>query len=66
METVTVVKDKGIIGDRYSIDSNRKSFDYQITFIEKEVIDLFNQENEIKNWILRAQAQHHNSRGEVK
>ena len=48
METVTVVKDKGIIGDRYSIDSNRKSVDYQITFIEREVIDLFNQESEIK------------------
>ena len=45
MESVAVVREKGIMGDRYSLDSNRKSADYQITFIEKEIIDLFNLES---------------------
>ena len=42
--TVSIVENKGIIGDRYYQDLNRESVDYQITFIEQEVIDLYNYE----------------------
>lgn len=42
---VECVLGKGIIGDRYFVDENRPSDDYQATFIEKEQINKFNTEN---------------------
>jgi MOSC domain-containing protein YiiM len=39
---VFVVAGKGIEGDRYYQDRNRKSDDYQITFIESEKVDAYN------------------------
>lgn len=41
-KAVFVVADKGIQGDRYFMDENRKSADYQVTFIESERIDEYN------------------------
>ncbi|MBK9580097.1 MAG: sulfurase [Fibrobacteres bacterium] len=40
---VEVIAGKGIVGDRYFDDFNRKSPDYEITFIEAEKVDLFNE-----------------------
>lgn len=45
---VEVVAGKGILGDRYFEDSNRKSRDYEITFIEAEQIDAFNERSKEK------------------
>jgi MOSC domain-containing protein YiiM len=41
---VNVVAGKGILGDRYFNDHNRKSPDYEITFIESEKVDEYNSE----------------------
>ena len=38
---ITALAEQGIEGDRYSIATNRKSADYQLTLIEAETIEQF-------------------------
>lgn len=45
---VFAVASEGIVGDRYYDAKNRKSDDYQITLIEKECIEAFEQETGLK------------------
>jgi MOSC domain-containing protein YiiM len=49
---VEVVAGKGIRGDRYFEDSHRKSRDYEVTFIESEQVDAFNErfKEKIEYW----------------
>ena len=44
MELISAIADLGLTGDRYSLAQNRKGVGYQVTLIESESIQRYNQD----------------------